>query len=114
MGKLIRFAFYGVLLFAIVKFVQDNPTREEYNDWMSSQVTGETQNVFIQGLVDIVSEPILNSSTTHTDYVVFSIFETDLSLLGLENMRVLGILGQFIPLSNNEQNTPAEEDYSDI
>jgi hypothetical protein len=109
MGKLIRFAIYGVIFFTIFKFVQENPSREEYNDWISGQVTGETQNLLIQSLVNIISEPVLNSSTTHTDYVLFSIYETDLSVIGMDKIKVIGILGQFIPLSNS-----SEPDYSDI
>ena len=46
----------------------------------------------------------LNEYTTRKDYIVFSIFELDMRVardFGIQanNMKVLGVVGQFVPLS---------------
>jgi hypothetical protein len=108
-NRIFRYIVYAIILILFISLVAANPTRDEYNGWVAEQVMEGTQNVIIQGLVNLISEPILNTSTTHTDYIIFSIYETDLSLLGVENIKVIGIWNHFIPLSG-----PGEADHSDI
>ncbi len=48
----------------------------------------------------------LNEATTRKDYVVFSIYELDMKTardFGIEakNIKVLGVVGNFIPLSTD-------------
>lgn len=101
-NRVVRFAFYLIVLILIIKLVQSNPSRDDYNLWISKQFTNNTEYEFLQGIVNIVSEPILNASTVHTDYIICSVFETDLSSVGASKIKVIGVLGYFIPLSSNE------------
>jgi hypothetical protein len=105
---LFRYFVYALILIFFISLIGANPTREEYNHWVTEQVM-DGQNSIVQGIVNWVSEPILNATTTQTDYIIFSIYETDLSLLGIENIVVIGIWNQFIPIS-----APSEPDYTDI
>ncbi len=95
-----KIAIYIVILLGLLKMYDSNPEKDDYIHWISEQATKETENILIKGIVSVIAEPVLDSATTQKDFLVFSIFETDLTGYGMEKIKVVGVLGQFLPISS--------------
>ena len=99
----------GIAVVIAVALYATNPTKQEFNEFMSKQVrqkvaekSGE-QN-FITNLVAGVAGTMVSEVSERKDYLVFSTYKVDLSAVRMfggeyKDLQFLGIGGQFIPLS---------------
>jgi hypothetical protein len=97
--------FFSLLLSIVILVVlsSTNPGRSEYIDWVNHKSMDQSSNLLKRGLLSIAGKSIFDAETTKSDYVVFSVYKTDFSDVGMGKMTTIGIFNQFIPLSNLEK-----------
>lgn len=94
-----------------------NPSKNEFIDYASTQIKKKYPELdfkadqstsaiekMIAGFGNMLITNFLSEATTRKDYVVFCIFELDMKMardfgVQAKNMRVLGVAGNFIPMS---------------
>lgn len=94
-----------VILLVLLGFLAyTNPGMDQYGDYIKDEISdevGQGGNVekalgkFIGGLAGSV----MTSATTRTDYLFFSIYETD---LGTDEIKCLGLVNNFFVLEEPE------------
>ena len=109
-----------VLVLIVLGFMMNvmNPSKNEFIDFASAQIKKKYPDLdfkankgnsaiekMIAGFGNMMITKFLNEATTRKDYVVFSIYELDMKMardFGVEakNIKVLGIVGNFIPLTS--------------
>ena len=107
----------GIAVVILIELYATNPTKKEFNEFISKQVqkkmvekSGE-QN-FITNLVAGVAGSMVNEVSERKDYVFFSTYKVDLSVIRMfggdtKDMTFVGIGGQFIPLSGVGSDAPS-------
>jgi len=97
--------FFSLLLSIVILVVlsSTNPGRSEYIDWVNHKSMDQSSNLLKRGLLSIAGKSIFDAGTTKSDYVVFSVYKTDFSDVGMGKMTTIGIFNQFIPLSSLEK-----------
>ncbi|MBM7654757.1 DUF4359 domain-containing protein [Neobacillus cucumis] len=97
--------FVSLFLAVVIIFVLSatNPNRSEYIDWINQKSMDQSSNLLKRGILSIAGKSIFDAGTTKSDYVVFSIYKTDFSDVGMGKMTTLGIFHEFIPLSSLDQ-----------
>ncbi|PLS04317.1 DUF4359 domain-containing protein [Neobacillus cucumis] len=95
----------SLLLSVVIIFVLSatNPGRSEYVDWVNQKTMDQSSNLLKRGILSVAGKSIFDAGTTKKDYVVFSIYKTDFTDVGMGKMTTLGIFNQFIPLTNLEK-----------
>ncbi len=106
-----------VVFFLGVALNASNPSKAEFVEFAAVQVKKKYPNLNFQesaggsgierilaGFGNMMVTNYLNEYTTRKDYIVFSIYELDMRVardFGIQanNMKVLGVVGQFVPLS---------------
>ena len=111
-----------ILVVAILGFALNvtNPTKNDFVDFATAEIKKKYPDLnfkaepnssgiekMIAGFGNMMITSYLNESTTRKDYWLFSIYELDMKLardFGAEakNMKVLGVAGNFIPLSSDK------------
>lgn len=94
-------SFSIILLIVIVLFIltETNPERSAYIDWINHEAMDQSSNILEKGILSLAGESVFDMGTTKSDYIIFSIYETDFSEIGMEKVTSIGIFNQFIPLS---------------
>lgn len=89
----IAFAFLAVVLFGT------NPTQDEYVSWLKQKAINEAAGgEFGRTLMSIFGGPVFNLSTTRDDFLLFSIYQTNLG--NGAKINVLGLLHHFVQSTN--------------
>jgi len=94
------------LLFCIIIILLfvTNPTMAEFTEWTINELTGQIHAGLTEELTGTFGNTFLKSITIKHDYLLFSIFEIKYNK---KNVRILGILRFYIPLSDiNVLNKP--------
>ncbi len=95
----IAFAVLAVVLFGT------NPTQDEYVSWLKQQATKEAAgDEFGRALMSIFGGPVFNLTTTREDFLLFSIYHTDLGKGA--KIDVLGLLHHFVPINQLSSRPP--------
>ena len=101
-----------VIIVAVVAVLLavSNPSKTAYAQWLVQQAEQQSQSSFTKGLVGLfsgIATDLIVSSTTQQNFVVGSMFTTELD--SQNSITVLGIAGQFFPLSgpSTTSNAPA-------
>jgi hypothetical protein len=94
----------SIIILIVVLFVLSvtNPGRSEYIDWINEKALDQSSNILEKGILSFAGEAVFEMGTTQKDYVIFSIYKTDFSEIGLGKVTSIGVFNQFIPLSKNE------------
>jgi len=77
-----------------------NPERGEYIDWINHKTMEQSSNLIKKGILSLAGESIFDAGTTKSDYVIFSVYKTDFTDVGMGKVTTLGIFNRFIPLSS--------------
>lgn len=90
-----------VVAVVAVLLAVSNPNKTAYSQWLVQQAEQQSQSSFTKGLVGLFSglaTDLIISSTTQQNFVVGSTFTTQLD--SENSITVLGIAGQFFPVSS--------------
>jgi len=99
MKTLAIFAVLSAILFGT------NPTQDEYVSWLKQRaINDEAGNEFGQALTLMLGGPIFNLSTTHKDFLFFSIYQTDLGTGA--KIGAIGLLHHFLLIDLTGSNPP--------
>lgn len=92
----------SLLLSIVIIFVLSatNPERAKYIDWINHKTMEQSSNLLEKGILSLAGKSIFDAGTTKSDYVVFSIYKTDFTEVGLGTVTTIAIFNQFIPLSS--------------
>jgi hypothetical protein len=94
-----------IVLIALIAFILilviTNPGPEAYSDFLREEMTEEAEREgevagALAAIFGGIAESIFESATTRDNYVLFSVYTTELDA---DALVVLGILGNFIVLS---------------
>lgn len=103
-----RKAWIVVATVALAFFVT-NPTQDEYVSWLKQQIIktdAGAHDALGNAMVSLFGGPLFNLSTTREDFLLFSIYTTDLG--NGAKIKALGILRHFVPMEGTpEPNTTA-------
>jgi len=95
MKKLLLF----IVIFGIALAVT-NPSIEDYKAWSKNEIAKQASNGVTRVLGSLLGGALVENSTIKEDYIIFSIYETDILD---EHIRTLGILKKFVPMSNTSE-----------
>lgn len=66
-----------IVLLLLVLMVLTNPTENQFIDWAMKQAENNADSKIERIFGDVLGRPILQLSTTRSDYLAFSIFTID-------------------------------------
>ncbi|MFZ7943791.1 MULTISPECIES: DUF4359 domain-containing protein [Bacillaceae] len=87
-------------IFIIFVLSATNPERAEYIDWINHKTMDQSSNLLKKGILSVAGKSIFDAGTTKSDYVVFSIYKTDFTDIGMGKVTTIGVFNRFIPLSS--------------
>jgi len=92
-----------IILIIMIFMAVTNPGMDDYVDWVTDQSREEASNRFEELVASFVGETMVRRVTSRDNYVLFSIYETDIpDVNGEESSRVIGIFGNFFVLNSPE------------
>lgn len=91
--------FLIILILLAIILIITNPTKQDYVDWAKQQVVNNSNTGFEKAIVYLIGDNILNDVTTTKNFVIFSLFETNID--ETHNYITIGILKNFISLNNS-------------
>jgi hypothetical protein len=94
-GELSLRTIIVVLLLSILMAVT-NPTKEEYVAWAQEQAMKQSEGIVEKGLISWFGEAHVRNSTTANNYVVFTLFHTEID--EKNTLTSIGIFKNFIPI----------------
>ncbi|WML41254.1 DUF4359 domain-containing protein [Neobacillus sp. OS1-2] len=90
-------------IFIIFVLSATNPERSDYLDWINHKTMDQSSNILKKGILSVAGKSIFDAGTTKSDYLVFSVYKTDFTDVGLGKVTTIGVFNQFIPLSSFEK-----------
>lgn len=87
----------GILVAMIVMMIFLNPGQDKYVSWVGDRLK-EEKGILLSIGIDYVAKPIISTSTTKKDFIVFSVYHTH--IVSDKEMITLGIFNQFIPIKS--------------
>ena len=90
-------------IFIIFVLSATNPERAEYLDWMNHKTMEQSSNLIKKGILSVAGKSIFDAGTTKSDYLVFSVYKTDFTDIGMGKVTTIGVFNQFIPLNKFEK-----------
>lgn len=93
-----------ILVGIVLLFVVTNPSTDDYEAYLKQEMSNEAKgeddlSAALAGLFGGVAGSLLANASTRKNYVLFSIYETD---LGTSEYVALGVLGNFFVLHEAE------------
>ncbi|MDA8228021.1 MAG: DUF4359 domain-containing protein [Desulfitobacterium hafniense] len=91
-----------LFLFTLLIMTIANPSKEEYINYLKESVVQKSNdNALVAGLAATIGEPLIDSTTTVSNYIFFSVYTTR-----IENseLTTAGLLRNFIFLNNKLEN----------
>ncbi len=94
----------SIIIVIVVLFIlsETNPGRSEYVDWINHEAMDQSSNIVQKGILSLAGKSVFDMATTHNNYLLFSIYKTDFSEIGLGKVTCIGLFNQFIPISKSE------------
>lgn len=93
-----------LVLIIIILMAVTNPGINDYVIWISDQSSEEASSQLEEILTNLVGEPMVRRTTSRDNYVIFSIYETEVpELNGGESSKTIGIFGNFFVLNDSDE-----------
>jgi hypothetical protein len=74
-----------------------NPGQDKYVSWIGDRLK-EEKGILTSIGIDYVAKPIISTSTTKKDFILFSVYQTN--IVTDKDIITLGIMNQFIPIKS--------------
>ena len=93
--------FILLILVIMILMAVTNPGLDDYVNWVADQSSEDATNQFEELLTRFVGEPMIRRATSRNNYVVLSIYETNIpDLNGEESSRTIGVFGNFFVINS--------------
>jgi hypothetical protein len=89
--------FAALILFALLLIILaiTNPSKGDYVSWLKEEAISRSDNSLEQGMIEVLGAAVIDASTETSNFVVFSVFETN---LGNNTIIAIGVANNFIPI----------------
>lgn len=94
-----RYKWWVVLVLVLALLAISNPSKSEYTTWVLEQTKKETGEQYSQEFIESVGGPMISAVTTRSNYLLFSIYTTDIEG---EKASTLGVFNCFFILSGDK------------
>ncbi len=92
-----------LILVVMILMAVTNPGLDDYVNWVAEQSREDSSSQLERLITNFVGEPMIRSATNRDNYVIFSIYETEISdLNGDESSKTIGVFGNFFVLSSSD------------
>ncbi|AGK96495.1 hypothetical protein [Clostridium pasteurianum] len=88
-----------IIMFIVLILVITNTKKTDYVSWLKEKAISQTNNGIEQGSIELLGGAVIDSSTKSYNCIIFSVYSTNLP--NNPNLVVIGILGNFLPMSTN-------------
>jgi hypothetical protein len=87
----------ALILFMLLLFILviTNPSKGDYINWLKEEAISRSDNSLEKGMIEVLGAAVIDASTETSNFVVFSIFETN---LGNNTIIAIGVANNFIPI----------------
>jgi len=93
--------FILLILVIMILMAVTNPGMDDYVSWVADQSSEDATSRFEELITSFVGEPMIRRATSRDNYVIFSIYETDIpDLNGEESSTTIGVFGNFFVLNS--------------
>jgi hypothetical protein len=92
-----RYILGGFATILILLMVFLNPGQDKYVSWVGDRLK-EEKGILTSIGIDYVAKPIISTSTTKRDFVLFTVYHTN--IVTDKDIITLGIMNQFIPIKS--------------
>ncbi|AUM88263.1 DUF4359 domain-containing protein [Clostridium botulinum] len=99
MSKNKKIFIVSILSILILSCVFTNPSKNEYVNWSKEQMQSQSSNILEKGLVGFLGDKIISNTTTTKNYIIFSIYKTEMEN---EKLTTLVVLKNFIPINKEK------------
>ena len=103
--RTIWFAAFMLFTLLIVIFAITNPSKGDYISWLKEEAISRSNNYLEQGMIEVLGAAVIEASTETRNYIVFSVFETN---LGNSTIIAIGVANNFIPIKVRIDNALSE------
>lgn len=97
-----KMRFYIISGVILILLAATNPTRAEYVSWIKDHIMNQTTNELQKGLITVFADVYIQSATTRSNYIIFSIYKTHRD--DSSYVKTVGILRNFIPIQSSSNN----------
>lgn len=98
-----QFLILLVLIIMILMAVT-NPGLDDYAAWVGDQSSEEATSQLEKLITNLVDEPMIRRTTSRDNYIIFSIYETEIpDLNGEESSKTIGVFGNFFVLNRTDK-----------
>ncbi|KAA0542582.1 DUF4359 domain-containing protein [Bacillus sp. BGMRC 2118] len=87
----------GIIVVMLLTMIFLNPGQDKYVSWVGDRLK-EEKGILLSIGIDYVAKPIISTSTTKKDFILFSVYHTH--IVSDKEMITLGIFNQFIPIKS--------------
>jgi hypothetical protein len=92
-----------IILIAVIYVLSTtNPGRTAYIDWINHKTMDKSSNLIEKGVLSLAGKSIFDAGTSHKDYLIFSVYKTDFSDVGLGKVTSIGVFNKFITISEKK------------
>jgi len=91
-----------VLIAVLYVLSTTNPGRTAYIEWINHKTMDKSSNLLEKGVLSLAGKSIFDAGTTQKDYVIFSVYKTDFSDIGMGKVTSVGIFNKFITIPSKE------------
>ncbi|MFW5790130.1 MAG: DUF4359 domain-containing protein [Bacillota bacterium] len=92
-----------LILIIMILMAVTNPGLDDYANWITEQSNGETSSQLENLISNFVGEPMIKRTTRRDNYIIFSVYETEIPDSDEERSRTIGIFGNFFVLNNSDR-----------
>lgn len=78
-----------------------NPSEAEYNEWFTNQMKDRSDSDIVDFGIDILGPNYVEKETSYTNYILFSVYKTQLP--GPTEVKTVGIFNNFFFISKSQQ-----------
>lgn len=91
--------FVIIIGFILLIAAVTNPSKEKFVIWAKEQLKSQSNNGLVNMGIEVFGDGVINSVTNTQNYVFFSVYDSKIS--NSNEVKVLGIFNNFIPLSKS-------------
>lgn len=97
----------GLLVIGIIALILGvtNPSEAEYKEWFTKQMKDQSESDLLDFGIDLLGPNYVEKETSYTNYMIFSIYKTQLP--GPTEVTTIGLFNNFFFVSKSQKDQEA-------